>query len=58
MAQKLCCPVCGKLLIKNVDLVIDNPVIMDLEKIKATDKEIKTIVCHNCKRKLRYFIGD
>jgi len=56
VAQRLECPVCGKLLIKNCDLVIDDPIVMDLERIKSTEKEIKTIVCHNCKRKLRYFI--
>ena len=56
MSQKLICPMCHKVLIKNEDLVIDDPVIMDLEKIKATDKEVKTITCHNCKRRLRYFV--
>lgn len=58
MPQRLECPMCHKILIKNEDLVIDAPVIMDLEKIKATDKEIKTIICHNCKRRLRYFVDD
>ena len=56
MAQKLICPMCHKILIKNEDLVIDDPVVMDLEKIKNTDKEVKIITCHNCKRRLRYFI--
>lgn len=56
--QKIFCPVCGHLLIKNFDLVIDDPVIMDLEQIKATDKEIKEITCHKCKRRLRYFVAD
>lgn len=58
MAQKLLCPMCYKVLIKNTDLVIDKPIIMDLEKIKTTTKEIKTITCHNCKRKIRYYIAD
>lgn len=49
---------CYKVLIKNTDLVIDEPIIMDLEKIKNTDKEIKTITCHNCKRKIRYYIDN
>lgn len=56
MPQKLLCPKCNKVLIKNEDLVIDEPVIMDLERIKTTDKEIHTITCHNCKRRLRYFV--
>jgi transcription elongation factor Elf1 len=56
MPQRLECPVCHKVLIKNTDLVIDEPVVMDLERIKATDKEIKTITCENCKRRLRYFV--
>ena len=56
MPQKLLCPKCNKVLIKNEDLVIDEPVIMDLERIKATDKEIHTIICHNCKRRIRYFV--
>lgn len=58
MSQKLKCPMCGNILIKNEDLVIDNPVIMDLEKIKSTDKEVKTITCHRCKRRIRYFVED
>ena len=58
MAQKLYCPVCGKILIKNYDLVVDSPVIMDLERIKATDKEVHEITCHSCKRRLRYFVED
>lgn len=58
MAQKIYCPVCGNLLIKNFDLVIDDPIIMDLEQIKNTDKEINQITCHKCKRRLRYFIGE
>ena len=56
--QKLYCPKCGKLLIKNTDLVIDNPIVMDLDRIKSTDKEVKTITCHNCKRRLRYYIEE
>lgn len=58
MAQKLYCPICQKLLIKNYDLVINEPVVMDLAQIKQTDKEIKEIVCHSCKRRLRYFVDD
>ena len=56
MAQKLYCPKCGKLLIPNDDLIIDDKVVFDLDKIKATIKEIKTIKCNNCKRRIRYFI--
>ena len=56
MPQKLICPMCGKVLIKNEDLVIDDPIIMDLNRIKSTDKPINVITCHNCKRRLRYFI--
>ena len=52
MAQKIYCPVCGKILIKNYDLVVDSPV------IKATDKEVHEITCHSCKRRLRYFVED
>ena len=58
MAQKLHCPICQKLLIKNYDLVIDEPIVMDLARIKETDKEVREIVCHSCKRRLRYFIDD
>jgi hypothetical protein len=39
-------------------LVVDSPVIMDLERIKATDKEVHEITCHSCKRRLRYFVED
>ena len=56
MPQRLLCPKCNKLLIKNEDLVIDDPIVMDLTRIKETDKEIKVITCHNCKRRLRYFV--
>lgn len=56
MAQKLYCPMCHKILIKNDDLVVDEPVVMDLERIKATDKKVGEITCHNCKRRIRYFI--
>jgi hypothetical protein len=49
---------CGKILIKNEDLVIDEPVVFDLEKVKATDKPISQITCHNCKRRIRYYIDD
>ena len=58
MAQKLRCPMCGKILIKNEDLVIDEPVVFDLEKVKATEKPTSQITCHNCKRRIRYFIDD
>ena len=54
--QKIYCPICDALLIKNYDLVIDYPVVMDIERIKETDKEVKEIVCHKCKRRIRYFI--
>ena len=56
MPQRLLCPKCNKLLIKNEDLVIDDPIVMDLARIKETDKEVKVITCHNCKRRLRYFV--
>lgn len=56
MAQKLLCPMCHKILIRNEDLVIAEPVVFDIEKIKATDKPISQIVCHNCKRRIKYFI--
>ena len=56
MAQKLYCPMCHKILIKNDDLVVDEPVVMELDKIKATDKKVSEIICHNCKRRIRYFI--
>lgn len=58
MAQKLRCPMCGKILIKNEDLVTEKPVIFEIDKIKATEKPISQITCHNCKRRIRYFIDD
>lgn len=58
VAQKLYCPVCHNLLIKNDDLVIDKPVIMDIDKVVNTEKEVKTIVCHKCKRRIRYYIEE
>lgn len=45
-------------MIKNYDLVIDDPIIMNLDKIKETDKEIKEITCHKCKRRIRYFVDS
>ena len=57
MAQKLRCPMCGKLLIPNDDLVIDDEIVFDLEKIKHTDKEVRHIKCENCKRRIRYFVN-
>ena len=56
MAQKLKCPMCGYIMIPNEDLVISDKVVFDLDKIKTTNKEIKTIKCQNCKRRIRYFI--
>lgn len=56
MAQKLYCPMCKKLLIANDDLVINEPVVFDLDRLKETDKEVKHIKCDNCKRRIRYFI--
>lgn len=56
--QKLFCPVCHKQLIENDDLVINDKVVFDIDKIKATDKPIKRITCNNCKRRLKYFIDD
>lgn len=47
---------CGYIMIPNEDLVISDKVVFDLDKIKNTDKEIKTIKCQNCKRRIRYFI--
>lgn len=58
MAQKLRCPICGKILIKNFDLVTDKPVIFALEQVKMSGKPIRQITCHNCKRRIRYIIGD
>ena len=58
MAQKLRCPMCRKILIKNEDLVIDDTVVFDLEKVKTTDKPISQITCHNCKRRIRYYIDN
>ena len=54
--QKLYCPMCHKLLIKNADLVIDDIVQFDIEKILKTKNEVKTITCYYCKRKIKYFI--
>ena len=54
--QKIFCPVCHKQLIRNEDLVIDNKVVFDIERIKTTDQPIKRITCDNCKRRLKYFI--
>ena len=56
MAQKLYCPMCKKLLIPNDDLVTDEKVVFDMEKLKQTDKEIRHIKCDNCKRRIRYYI--
>lgn len=58
MAQKIYCPICNKQLIKNDDLVINDKIVFDLDKIKGTTKPIKRIVCDNCKRRLKYFIDD
>lgn len=58
MAQKLLCPMCRKILIRNEDLVIEKPVVFDIEKIKATEKPISQITCHNCKRRIKYYIDD
>ena len=58
MAQKLLCPMCHKILIRNEDLVIEKPVVFDIDKIKATDKPTSQITCHNCKRRIKYFIDD
>lgn len=56
MAQKIYCPMCKKLLIPNDDLVIDDEVVFDMDRIKETDKPIKHIKCENCKRRIRYFV--
>ena len=58
MAQKLLCPMCHKILIRNEDLVIEKPVVFDIDKIKATEKPTSQITCHNCKRRIKYFIDD
>lgn len=58
MAQKLRCPMCGKILIKNEDLVTEKPVIFEIEKIKVTKKPTSQITCHNCKRRIKYFIDE
>ena len=57
MAQKLYCPMCKKLLIKNSDLVTDEEVVLDLNLVKTTEKKVKCIKCENCKRKIKYFIN-
>lgn len=54
--QKIHCPMCGKQLIDNEDLVIDEKVVFDLTKIKDTNKPIKRITCRNCKRRIKYFV--
>lgn len=54
--QKLYCPICHKILIKNSDLVIDDIVVFDFDKIKQTNKSVNTITCHNCKRKIKYYV--
>lgn len=56
--QKIYCPLCRNLIIKNYDLVIDDPIVMSLDRIKETDKEIKEITCHKCKRRIRYFVDS
>lgn len=56
MAQKIQCPICKAILIANEDLVIDDKIEFDYEKIKETDKEVKIIKCHNCKRRIKYYI--
>ena len=57
MAQKIYCPMCKKLLIPNDDLVIDDEIVFDMDRIKETDKQIKHIKCENCKRRIRYFVN-
>ena len=57
MPQKLYCPMCKHLLIANDDLVIDDEVVFDLGRLKTTEKDVKTIKCDNCKRRIKYFIN-
>ena len=47
---------CNKLLIANDDLVTNEKVIFDLEKLKTTTNKINHIKCDNCKRRIRYYI--
>lgn len=58
MSQKLFCPICHNLLIKNYDLVIAEKVEFNLRKIKNSGRPIRKIRCHNCKRTLKYYIDD
>lgn len=57
--QKLFCPVCGKLLIKNVDLVTDKPVSFEIDEVKNVPKDkVGVIMCYNCKRRIKYTVKD
>lgn len=57
--QKLFCPVCGKLLIKNVDLVTDKPVSFEIDEVKNAPKDkVGVIMCYNCKRRIKYIVKD
>lgn len=57
--QKLRCPMCGSLLIKNCDLVTDKKVEFGLDEIKAAKpEEVGKIKCYNCKRQIKYLLKD
>lgn len=56
MPQKIYCPKCGELLIKNWDLVIDTPIILDIGKIKEKNEKPSEIKCEKCKRRIRYLV--
>lgn len=57
--QVLKCPMCGGYLIKNSDLVIDEPVSFDLDEIKNAPKEkVGEIKCYRCKRRIKYIIKN
>ena len=56
--QELRCPICGGILIKNTDLVIDDDVVFDMNIINTYSqyKKVNTIKCYRCKRKIKYII--
>ena len=59
MAQHLKCPMCYKDLIYNWDLVTDKKVVFYIIELKKADNNlVKTIKCHNCKRRIKYLIKE
>ena len=50
---------CSKDLIYNWDLVTDKKVVFDIIELKKADNNlVKTIKCHNCKRRIKYLIKE